>query len=329
MSAGSQHTNSVYPIFVAGLPSKINYEQLLGYFSQFGQIGLMEDQSKTGRRPKGFQVIFTNELSTYHRILQTEHVVAGRRVFCKPFLQGTQLDMYNSLANKRRVIIRQVNSLVTEQSFKLLLESLFGKVEHLYAFKGNKISLSSSNRDFLTYSVMFADENSAEYAVSKSPFSVFGTTFAIAESFNFLRKRMRIRNSSSTNLYANTTTNVNNLYSTQRSYNTVRALSAPLHIYSRDGIKLVSESNSMEGVSAPSRSLSLTESNRSRLRVAVNQTVHSILLHSNHHCKPGTRIYFCFRQDLSSAQKSKVRRWQIGEPNYRLNVTRRSCTGQQ
>ena len=92
----------------------------------------------------------------------------GRKLFCKPCLNGKALRNSIRQDNKRKIIVKGVPHFVTEEDVKYILESTFGKINNLYSFipSGSKEQRPSLNafRSFRVFSISFADRKHASSA---------------------------------------------------------------------------------------------------------------------------------------------------------------------
>lgn len=161
-------------IFASGFSRHTTTAQVAEYFSIYGGSRVEKydsyfkrHQSETKYKGgEGYFILFDLHLATYKRILEAcPHRIQSRCLEVCPLKTGLDLILYNSQKNQRRVLIKKVPAVVSEQ---VLLDSIrvqFGPVEKFFGYKSEGKSRGASNLDsskrYVTYSVTFQDKASA------------------------------------------------------------------------------------------------------------------------------------------------------------------------
>lgn len=130
-------------IYVAGIPTRLTKENILGYFREFGPISSVEtfvhSEGKSSRI-KGYCVLTTTCYLTYSQILeQPKHLLFGRSILCAKYQEGTKLMRQNRLNNQRRIILRGVAASTSLEDLQRHLYQILGPIEVIYEFKEDNL----------------------------------------------------------------------------------------------------------------------------------------------------------------------------------------------
>lgn len=171
-----------YKVFVAGIPSSLNYTSIKQYFSIIGPITGIEmiDRGKVQKidhdprlldQPcyKGFCVITTPNKITFNRIMTEKNFLLGRLLICNKYLKNEDLLRHNKKINQQRILLKRVPGFFNENQLKDFLEKRYGNIKIIYAFKtqiakGNTI-IENARKSFVTYSVTFESQKSANLLI--------------------------------------------------------------------------------------------------------------------------------------------------------------------
>lgn len=166
-----------YRIFVAGIPSKVKYRQVLTFFEHLGEFthiyGLDKASKKLSPRyplgklvTRGCCILVTPSSKTYELITSESMNIEfmGRSLICRPFWSGQDLAVHNQRLNICRVLLKQVPSALSEQELHSLLESTCGPVQILFPLRAQKVHPShlTPHKKQYTYSVTFQEDATAE-----------------------------------------------------------------------------------------------------------------------------------------------------------------------
>lgn len=195
-------------IFIAGIGHKTSINDIITLFSQFGgcikidsrSISTQSGHQSTSTISQGYCIIKVTDSIVYDTIINTGQLqLHGRSLMCSPYLSGTQLFRSNANKNKRRIILKRVSASICELDVRCLIEDQFGPVDNMFAFKSEKSVRGRCRylRNYLTYSIMFADLQSADKAVFKGWLELPGGAFAVIHKFSTLKKGQAIKKADS------------------------------------------------------------------------------------------------------------------------------------
>ena len=153
-------------IFVSGFTRHTTTAQVAGYFSVFGSTRVEKYDSYFKRHQndarykggEGYFILRDMHPDTYRKILEScPHMAQRRCLEVCPLKTGLDLILYNSLKNKRRVLVKKVPSTVTDHDLVTSLVHHYGPVERFFSYKSETRSkqLHSSKIAFRTFSVTF------------------------------------------------------------------------------------------------------------------------------------------------------------------------------
>ena len=164
-------------IFASGFSRHTTTAQVAEYFSIYGSTWVEKydsyfkrHQSETRYKGgEGYFILSNLHLSTYRRILEAcPHRIQSRCLEVCPLKTGLDLILYNSQKNQRRVLIKKVPAVVSEQNLLDSIRAQFGPVEKFFGYKSEGRSRGTSNlnssKRHVTYSVTFQDKESAAKA---------------------------------------------------------------------------------------------------------------------------------------------------------------------
>lgn len=141
-------------IFVGGFASSTTQNQIRNLFSEFGAISRikMVKNRKGGSKGYGF-VVFLNE-SVVETVLNTPNVILnGRRLSCRPILDGNELAKMKKNIDEKRVIVTNLPS-ANENEFKDEIKRFFekyGVIENFYFAKEVEFLEDKQLTLFITY----------------------------------------------------------------------------------------------------------------------------------------------------------------------------------
>lgn len=179
-------------IFVSNIAAYTKLEDLTHYFSNFGRVHELQTTRMSRKNKMVFKLIASS--STCSRILNySPHQLGDRVIQCKPFLEGKDLVRLNVDINSRRVILKGIPSLTTEQELKNYLESSFGQVETMFEFKtDSKLGIARGRvfqKSFLSFSVLFRESRAARQCTAEGiSSSIFGSN-VFAEKYKHVKQR--------------------------------------------------------------------------------------------------------------------------------------------
>jgi len=179
-------------VHVTGVANPTPLKRVFEYFSQFGQIKAVRENSKRGgvqlerddpgsledlsvrlNIRSGSCIVEILNLKTKKAILDYQsHNLDGRTLKCSNFKTAEQLSQENLVNNKRKVILKKVPSSIPEEELKQFLENQFGTLETIFPFMPDKKKLqkltkeNARTRTIKSYSVMFKEAQSAEKAAT-------------------------------------------------------------------------------------------------------------------------------------------------------------------
>ena len=163
-------------IFVAGIPSGIHPQRLIHFFSScspYTQNGSKDHivlDRNASHKLKGHCILVCFNRDLVKWILdQKYHNFVGRTLTVTPFRTGSKIIVQNKRLNKSRVIFKKVPNIISEEDFKIEIESQLGKLIALFQFKTvnplNMQKRQSSIAKFFTYSAIFEDRAVADKAI--------------------------------------------------------------------------------------------------------------------------------------------------------------------
>lgn len=151
----------MYKIYVGCLPACCSKDQLLSYFSCFGNIKNAKVLRKSKKLCSGNGVLLCGDLETFSRILSHRTFsMSGRSIFCEPLLRGEQLQQKNKELSERRVFLSNIPPYMNDTAIEQLL-SRFGAVQNAYRIR----TLNDEKKPFGF--VTFYDSESASKAVKE------------------------------------------------------------------------------------------------------------------------------------------------------------------
>lgn len=113
-------------------------------------------------------------------------MIDGRSITCSPFISGSKLAASNSRENKCKVILRGVTRQICIDELKDSLERQGGSIQKMFAFMPENGLTNTTNRQFLTYSVLFKDLFSSQTLINKSQLILANRRACIiVEKFNY------------------------------------------------------------------------------------------------------------------------------------------------
>lgn len=205
MLSNSSRYETIFSIYVAGIPKRTSRGELLAYFTTFGSIkavhtfnsgepSLYESQYYNPKLVKGYCIVETTSAATYGQILDfQQHSLFGRPIVCEKYEAGSKLMRQNRLNNQRRVILTGVPPHVELETLRELLDSI-GNLEILYEFKTNSVNPSFSERNtennYKSFSAMFKDKDVAQMIIKIGHLNL-GTFVVQAEKFKPAKKRSK------------------------------------------------------------------------------------------------------------------------------------------
>lgn len=150
-------------LFLTGIPTGTQPAKLASMFSSIGFTVKIYDQKEQAIMPSrpiknGYCLLETSSRRDYESLLDMKHVAyVGRRLIVKPYLAGVELYKENRKNNKRRVLLKQVPTYITDEEVKFHLCEKFGEIVEFYRLQSHKLAESFKDRGFKAFSVMFKD----------------------------------------------------------------------------------------------------------------------------------------------------------------------------
>lgn len=121
-----------FKIFLGSLPPKLTNKKLRKILSEHGQIKsvhLIFDK-KSGYC-KGYGHIIAGNKSTSDKILSSEILIEGRKIFKEPFLKGKKLLEKKERFISKRIFVTNLDLQITDFEIKKIF-TIFGEVEQAY-----------------------------------------------------------------------------------------------------------------------------------------------------------------------------------------------------
>lgn len=205
----------VYKLFIGGLASTMAVREVQVFLATLGPIdsvellapepAMLDGRHASRSLPShGNCVVTVADVSFYHRLMQAKSLTLGERsLIVTPYLAGVDLYKANSANNKKRVILKQVASSVTADELVELLQTCFGEVSHMFAFKSERKETCGSQRAFSSYSVMFANTEAARLAASAGYLETDEISTILIERFEYSKtnKKSKKTNNNSKMLF--------------------------------------------------------------------------------------------------------------------------------
>jgi len=133
------HSNNIShnhkKIFIGGFDRKACELKIKQFFSKLGPIYHFELKKKKSKSKNAYSLgyaILTTDLPTFNRLIGGKQLLfEGRKIECKPFLQGDELTQFNTQFNKRRIYVEGLPLDTADQDLKEFF-SKFGAVDNAY-----------------------------------------------------------------------------------------------------------------------------------------------------------------------------------------------------
>ena len=140
VSKNFNYKDDTFKIFVGGLPSCTENEDLIQFFSKYGELQACEVQRWRSKRRgcRGFALVWVKDQQTYDVILSSHHWFRGRLIECKrAFRTKEEAKKYDQSLHERKLFVKGLPSSVTTLELKSFF-SVFGEVEIAYVVKSQK-----------------------------------------------------------------------------------------------------------------------------------------------------------------------------------------------
>ena len=128
-------TREVYKLFIGGLTIETTEIQVEEHFSKFGFVfDILIIRNRTTGVSKGYGFISCNNVKTYQRIVNTEHVINGRAIDCHDsFKKSDDPEKFKENANKK-IFVGGISLETTDDDLHSYF-SRFGVVRQAYVIK--------------------------------------------------------------------------------------------------------------------------------------------------------------------------------------------------
>lgn len=185
-------------LFVAGLPTNVDPDQVLRFFEAFGEFTLAPANSVREAetlRKKGHAILVCRSAHVASELVKTRHYIfLGRRLTVLPLKTGKQLIIENSRANAFRVILKRIPKEYSSENLRGLLEMRYGPLNTLFCYKPDEGQLHAKNwggwiyRDFDSYSAIFECKEHAKTLIQQGKLDLGKGVYAVAEKFRLKSK---------------------------------------------------------------------------------------------------------------------------------------------
>lgn len=119
-------------LFFSSIPSYLTEKQLLHFFSKHSEVIKLDLKKKKGQPfSKGYGVITLASKKHAQELLQKELILDERKILLMPNLQGKNLRKKQQHIKRKRIVIKNVPSWVSDAKLTKLF-SRFGKVTSAY-----------------------------------------------------------------------------------------------------------------------------------------------------------------------------------------------------
>lgn len=208
-------------LFVSNTAAYTSIDDIRSYFSAYGHIVDLQT-SRSSKMNKKLVKLVADPLTCSKILDGCPHVIDGRTICCKAYLQGRDLYKSNADINNRRVVVKGVPVRVTEVDLRVFIETRHGMVDTMFEFKPDNqaayASVKYSIRKYSSYSVVFKEKYSACSFVSEGlPLHIFGP-LAKVEKFKYCK---RASNKNSSNTVINPLSSNKECFDVRNNYNNV------------------------------------------------------------------------------------------------------------
>lgn len=158
-------------IFVGSIPGHLKQEELIQYFSAFGEVLKVKMFFRDGstKLNKGYCHLVVRR-DAEEKILKTKHIFEGRTLFVAPYVSGRKLDKYNQQNNARRIVIRNLPASMTQDMLHTTF-SRYGRIEVAYVFSTHS-KMKVRTGLMPTGSVQFSDSKVARALIDRGVINV-------------------------------------------------------------------------------------------------------------------------------------------------------------
>ena len=179
-------------LFVSGVPADCCRSEIAEFFSRFGAVDSVEDHH-TSTKTRALIVRF-GSTRTLENILSRKDCLyfKDRLLLVQRYLAGRELYSQQSRQNRRRVIARKIPAGISLKDFRSWLESNFGRVETMFAFRTDHAHLRAKeeNRNVKSYSILFSNSESSEKILRIGSFMFFSEShMSVFEKFKVNKKK--------------------------------------------------------------------------------------------------------------------------------------------
>lgn len=169
-------------LFVGGIRGKISKDKVEYFFSQFGSVKSVKLKTKMTKDGRlvcvGHCIVTMESENDRQKVLSKKDLkMEGRRIFCKKYMTGSELEYFHRDFNSRRIIITGLFDWITDEKLTRAF-SKFGPIDNGYILK-NANDKSSKCSGF----VLFHNPKSTEQAINAF-ISFGGLKFVEVNYFN-------------------------------------------------------------------------------------------------------------------------------------------------
>lgn len=158
-------------IFVGSIPTSYQKEEVIEYFSVYGEIQGFSIIVKKSDKDHICGILSCGEEDTTQRILSEKHILRGQILDCHIYLRGSKLKKYLTELNQRNVYVTEIPIDCTFNQLKCVFGK-FGKIQN--------IKFLHSKRVKEKYAIVtFFDIKAAQEALRKKRIRGLGTTIKI------------------------------------------------------------------------------------------------------------------------------------------------------
>lgn len=158
-------------IFVGSIPSSYTIEEIIKYFSSYGEVEEFTALSKTQQRDHICGILTCISKSMVKKILEDKHELRGQILDCHIYLTGNKLKNYLDELNKRNIYVTEIPFSCTYNQLKCVFGK-FGKIQNIKFLVSKKVKEKYAI-------VTFNEITSAEKALQKKRVKGLGSIIKV------------------------------------------------------------------------------------------------------------------------------------------------------
>lgn len=137
---------SLKKVYIGSIPGHLSEESLLKYFRRLVPTATfcLNKNLQKGTTNSGFGFLTVRSTHDARKIIDTPHIVEGRKLKCQEYLTGSELQVAKQNLQHRRIFVRGLKKGITDQDLSYEF-SRYGELESAYVVK---IYSTSKTRTF-------------------------------------------------------------------------------------------------------------------------------------------------------------------------------------